>query len=193
MIFELLHAPFPVGYGDAILPLGDCKMHLRVDGDDEDDLISALRDAAIDFVERYCSVKLMVTEGMEWVATRFPLHITTSVRLGVEPVREIAAVSWLSLTGETIERDPASLRITPRGDILPVIGTDWPAMVAGDVVIRFTAGYDAGEAPPSLLSAVRLFLGHLYKNREAVVDSGDAGEVPFGVRQLCSPFRRIVI
>jgi hypothetical protein len=36
--------------------------------------------------------------------------------------------------------------------------------------------------------AAKMFLGHLWSHREAVVDSGTAGEVPFGVRQLCGPF-----
>jgi hypothetical protein len=43
------------------------------------------------------------------------------------------------------------------------------------------------------MAAIRLFLGHLYKNREAVTDRGTEAEVPFGVRQLCAPFRRVLI
>lgn len=193
MIFELLHAPFPDGYGEAILSLDACKGHLRVDGDDEDELIKALRDASIDFIERYCGVKLMETAGIVWTAARFPAGCAGALTLSMSPVRAITGVTWLSQSGQPVTGVPADFRITPRGDVLPVIGGQWPAAVGGDVAIEFTAGYDAGQAPPSLLSAVRLFLGHLYKNREAVVDRGDAGEVPFGVRQICSPFRRVVI
>jgi uncharacterized phiE125 gp8 family phage protein len=193
MIFELLHAPFPDGYGEAILSLEECKGHLRVDGDEEDDLIAALRDASIDFVERYCSVKLMLTAGMVWSAVRFPGHATRSIQLTISPVREITAVSWLSASGQPGTALPASLRITANGDVLPAIGSNWPALVGGDATIEFTAGYDPGKAPPSLLSAVRMFLGHLYKNREAVTDRGTEGEVPFGVRQLCGPFRPVFI
>ncbi|WP_232494923.1 head-tail connector protein [Novosphingobium kaempferiae] len=193
MIFELLHAPFPDGYGEAILSLDDCKLHLRVDLDEDDDLIAALRDASIDFVERYCAVKLMATQGNIWTASRFPGHITRALKLGISPVREIASVSWRSLTGDVVSGTPNRFSFTSRGDVLPAIGADWPNMVAGGIEIEFSAGYDAGKAPPALLSAVRMFLGHLYKNREAVTDRGIEAEVPFGVRQLCSTFRRAVI
>ena len=36
-------------------------------------------------------------------------------------------------------------------------------------------------------------LGHLYMNREAVIVGTVSGEVPFGVTQLCSSFRPVVI
>lgn len=191
MIFELLYAPFPDGYGEAILKLEACKEHLRVDGDDEDDLIAALRDASIEFVERYCAVKLFSTEGMEWRAAGFPGSRTLA--LSVSPVTAITAVEWQNADGDAVVGEPAGYRITARGDVLPAIGTAWPSCVGGEVAITFTAGYPEGAAPPSLLAAVRLFLGHLYKNRDAVTDRGTEGEVPFGVRQICAPFRRVVI
>lgn len=192
MIFELLHAPFPEGYGDAILSLEACKEHLRADGDDEDFLIQALRDAAIDFVERYCSLKLGTAEGIEWSAAGFPLQ-TQALALSMGPVTSITSVAWSSRAGLPVQGSPADYRITARGDVLPKIGGRWPGDVGGEVRIVFSAGYPEGEAPPSLLAAVRLFLGHLYKNREAVTDRGTEAEVPFGVRQLCAPFRRVLI
>lgn len=192
MLFELLHAPFPDSYGEAILPLEVCKEHLRADGDDEDFLIQALRDAAIDFVERYCSVKLAITSGIEWSAARFP-YGSASLMLSMAPVVEISSLSWSDGAGASVQGDLEDFRITARGDVYPNIGDQWPAGVGGDVRIVFSAGYPEGKAPPSLLAAVRLFLGHLYKNREAVTDRGTEAEVPFGVRQLCAPFRRVLI
>jgi uncharacterized phiE125 gp8 family phage protein len=193
MIFELLHAPFPDGYGEAILSLQACKDHLRADGDDEDDLIEALRDASIDFVERYCSVKMGPTEGIEWTAQGFPAQARWPLSLSVAPVTAITSVDWLDRSGTAVDGAVDDFRITPSGDVLPKLGSRWPANVGGDVRFQFSAGYAEGAAPPSLISAVRLFLGHLYKNREAVTDRGTEGEVPFGVRQLCAPFRRVLI
>lgn len=196
MIFELLHAPFPEGYGNAILSLKACKDHLRIDeydGQDQDDLICALRDAAIDFVERHCGVKLRTTPGMVWTAAGFPARRGEVLSLSMGPVTEITSIVWTDPAGDEASAVPATLRITPRGDVLPAIGTDWPSNVGGDVSIEFTAGYAAGAAPPALLSAVRLFLGHLYKNREAVTDRGTEAEVPMGVMTLCAQHRRVLI
>ena len=193
MIFELLHVPFPAGYGEAILSLAACKEHLRVDGDDEDDLIGALRDASVDFVERFCEIKLRPTSGLIWRADRFPSRPSAALRLSLAPVSEILAISWHDTHGSSVEGDPAGFRLTARGDVLPAIGGAWPSSVGGEIAIEFQAGYADGGVPPSLISAIRLFLGHLYKNREAVTDRGAEAEVPFGVRQLCAPFRRVLI
>jgi uncharacterized phiE125 gp8 family phage protein len=191
MIFELLHAPYPVGYCDAILDLEACREHLRVDDDADDDLIAALRDASIEFVERYCEIRLLSTEGIEWRAEGFPNN--RPISLSVSPVTAITAITWRNGSGNAVTGTPGDYRLTAKGDVSPAIAGQWPSGVGGDVVIQFTAGYAEGEAPPSLLAAVRMFLGHLYKNREAVTDRGTEGEVPFGVRQICAPFRRVII
>lgn len=193
MIFELLHAPYPEGYGEAILTLQACKEHLRVDGEDDDSLIEALRDASIEFVERYCSVRLRATPGLEWRAAGFPISASVALPLSISPVISIESVTWRDAGGAMVPGVLEDYRITARGDVFPAIGRQWPAGVGGDVSVTFTAGYADGAAPHSLVAAVRLFLGHLYKNREAVTDRGTEAEVPFGVRQLCAPFRRVLI
>lgn len=193
MIFELLHAPFPEGYGDELLPLAECKAHLRVTSEDEDDLISILRDAAIEFVEQYCSIRLGVVAGLVWRAERLPSHSTAKLLLGISPVASIQSVEWSDLAGAPVFGDPEDYRITSHGEVLPVVSGSWPVGVGGGVTITFTAGYEPGQAPRSLLMAAKMFLGHLWSHREAVIDSGTAGEVPFGVNQLCSPFRSVLI
>lgn len=183
----------PAGYGDAILSLDACKLHLRVTHDSENELISALRDAAIEFVERYCGVKLGPVSGMTWRAESLPSDPSRSISLAVRPVTSVTAVAWQDGDGAAVEGVPADYRISASGELLPLVGGQWPSGVGGSVVVTFDAGYAAGEAPSSLLSAVKLMLGHLYLNREAVVSSGMAGEVPLGVTALCSPFRQVII
>lgn len=147
MIFELLHAPFPEGYGDAILSLEACKEHLRADGDDEDFLIEALRDAAIDFVEGYCSLKLGPASGIEWSAASFPRG-SEVLTLSMGPVTAITSVAWLNRSGLPVQGSPADYRITARGDVLPKIGGRWPGDVGGDLRIVFSAGYPDGRRRP---------------------------------------------
>lgn len=189
-MFELGHVPMPDGYGDTILPLEDCKAHLRVSHADEDDLIAALRDASIEYVERHCGVKLGPAEGMTWRAERFPHG---DLDLAVRPITEITSVAWLDGSGAVVTGEVVDFRVSERGVLRPAIGGFWPLSVGGDVVVTFNAGYAEGEAPRSLLSAVKLMLGHLYMNREAVVTTGTSGEVPLGITAMCSPFRPVVI
>lgn len=192
MIFELLHAPYASGYGEALLPLATCKEQLKVEITDDDDLIAILRDAALEFVERYCSLRLKETTGLIWKAERFPCA-GQSIKLGVGPVSAITAIEWLDGDGATVNGTLSDYRLGLHNEVLPAIGGSWPSDVGGGVQITFTAGYADDAAPSSLLQAARMFLGHLYKFREAVTDRGTEAEVPFGVRQLCSRFRGVVI
>ena len=193
MIFELLHSSYPDGYGESLLSLEACKEHLKVDGEDEDFLIKALRDASIQVIELYCGIKLRSTPGLEWRAACFPHRSMMALPLCVSPVTQIEAISWRDAAGDKVAGAPDAYRLSSRGDILPAYGAGWPVGAAGEVSVIFTAGYPADQAPPALLAAVRLFLGHLYKNREAVTDRGTEAEIPFGVRQICAPFCRILI
>ncbi|MBB3034050.1 head-tail connector protein [Alteriqipengyuania lutimaris] len=193
MLFELGHVPMPSGYGDAILSLDACKAHLRVSHDAEDDLIRALRDAAIEYVELYCGVKLGPVTGLTWRAQALPSFASASIDLAVRPVTAVTAMEWLGDEGSEVSADPGAFRFSEAGELRPIVGGQWPSDVGCDVVVTFDAGYAEGEAPPALLSAVRLMLGHLYMNREAVVTTGAGGVVPFGVSHLCTPFRPVMI
>lgn len=195
MIFELLHAAMPDGYGEALLPLAQCKAHLGLMAEDTDDdaLVAAFRDAAIEFVERYCGLYLGPREGLIWRAERFPASDTAPILLGAGPVTEITAISWTDNAGAPATGDVADYRAFSRGDVLPAWGETWPSDVSGGIEIEFTAGFPDNGCPASLLHAARLFLGHLWINREAIITGTIAEVTPFGVTALCSPFRRITI
>lgn len=193
MRFELGHVPMPAGYGDGILSLVACKAHLRVEDDSDDDLIAALRDAAIEFVERHCEIKLAPVVGLTWRAESLPDSAGSAIELALRPVSAITAISWYGSDGVAVMGDAADFRCSESGRLQPVVGGSWPSGVAGGVEVTFTAGYPAGDAPPALLSAVKLMLGHLWMNREAVIVGTISGEAPLGVASLCRAFRRVKI
>lgn len=195
MIFELGHVPMAAGYGEALLPLAECKAHVSLEPDETefDELLAVLRDAAIEFVERYCSVKLGPVVGTTWRAESLPSASCDTVSLGVWPVTEITEVAWLDGDGEAVTGDPEDYRVSAKGVLRPAIGGQWPSGVGGEVVVTFDAGFAADEAPKGLLAAARMFMAHLFKNREAIVTGTIAEETPLGVKALCAPFRPVVI
>lgn len=193
MRFELGHVPMPAGYGEAILTVADCKEHLRVDTAEEDALIGALRDASIEYVERYCEVRLGQVSGLKWRSQILPSNPLKSITLAVRPVAEVTAITWQDGDGADVSGDVADYRVSEGGELRPNVGGSWPSNIGGEFEITFTAGYPANECPPQLLQAVRLMLGHLYANREAVIVGTISGEAPLGVTALCTPFRQVLI
>ncbi|MDR7102988.1 hypothetical protein [Croceicoccus sp. BE223] len=194
MIFELQHVPMADGYGEALLPLAECKAWLSIgEGETEfDDLIAVLRDAAIEFVERYCEVKLLETAGQVWTGEAFP-GAGARLSLGLRPVVSIAGVTWLDGSGAEVTGTIGDFRLLPGGEVVAAIGGSWPSDVGGGVSITFTAGYAEGEAPKALLTAAKRFMAYLYMHREAVIVGAVASEAPLGVTALCAPYRRVRI
>lgn len=193
MMFELAPFGLPDGYAESILSLADVKQHLRVDGDDEDDLIGAFRDAAVDAVEKYTGLILGPRTGahaLVWRAER----LCPPVRLGVRPVTSLVAFRYLDRAGDQQPGDVATLRIGTGSEVVLKGGASWPSDLAAGVEIEFEAGLPAGKVPASLVQAARMFTAHLYLNREAVAATGNVGgELPLGFRSLCSAYRQVVI
>ena len=190
-VFSLDPAAMPIGYGEAILPLDHAKQHLRVDATDEDSLIALLRDAAVDLVERYCSIPLGPRSGFVWQGAHGCFVAGRPVHLGVHPVTAIISIDAIDATGATITALATDFTIGPHDRLQPKPTKEWPDATGGATII-FDAGYGAGEAGtkvPGLVAAVRLFLGHLYENREAVATHGIEGEIPLGVMFACARYR----
>lgn len=168
--------------GEAILPLDDAKLHLRVTHDSEDALIGSLRNAAIGHVERVSGVALD-SSSWRWTLPRF----TSRIDLPMSPVTAVDAVTYLDADGA--EQTYADARLID-GQVYPAHGGSWPTAY-DSVVVEFTAGLDIAKAP-ELLAAVMLLLGHLYLNREATV--ADAlKELPMGVDALIGTYRKVLV
>lgn len=191
MIFELLHAPFPVDYTETLLPLADCKEACSVLNTDDDALIALLRDAAIEFVERFNAVRLGPITGLVWQAQCFPASASAPLVLGVSPVTQITAIGWKDSAGAAVTGTVGDFRLAQHGTVLPAIGGDgWPTDVGGEVQITFDAGYDEDEAPAHLIQAAKMFTAYLYLNREGSLSGKTVDYVPPGVVSLCNLSRR---
>lgn len=169
--------------GEAILSLEDAKEHLRVRHDDEDTLISALRDAAIGHIERMSGVALAET-NYRWSSRSFDARIDLPVR----PVTGVGEVTYYDSAGETTTYTGARLI---EDNVLPAFSECWPS-ANGYAAVTFTAGLTSPNDAPELLAAAKLMLGHLYENRSGVSDK-PGQEVPLGVDALVQTYRRLFV
>ncbi len=194
MRYTLDIAALPAGYGEALLPLDAAKQHIRVLHDDEDDLIEALRDAAVTMVEQYTGLVLGPRTGADALVWRAEcLPASGPVSLGCRPVRSVVSVAYLDSAGDEQTADADGFRVVGQGSIAPKAGAAWPAGVSGGVVVTFEAGLEAGAVPAPLILAAKLFLAALYDNREGAALEGITGQVSAGFASLCQPYRRILI
>jgi len=169
--------------------LADAKVHLRVDGTDEDTLIDILITAAREMVEKRTN-RSLITQTRTVKMDYFPLSDTILLPHG--PVQDVTHVKYydedevlqtLSDTLYWVDVDSDIARIVVKDD-------GWPETedMPNAVQLEYEAGDgDAGsDVPKPLVQAMYLILGHLYENREQVGEIRH--ELPFGAEILMSNY-----
>ena len=189
MQFQITPFAVPDVYGEALLPLADAKAWCRVLHDDDDDLIAALRDAAIDMVEQYANLRMGPCTGMTATFAGFG----PAMRIGIGPAAtlSITGIDYVDGVGAPQVLGAGAWYLSG-GALYPHRDTQWPAL-ARDAVVTFDVGYPTGACPAALIMAAKMFVAHLYVHREAVITGTISEEIPLGFMALCSRYRMPVL
>ena len=175
--------------------LDDLKLHLRVDEDDEDVLISALLKAAREYCERYTRRVFLETE-LSFTFDDFPSD-RRWFYLPRSPLISIEQILYYDTDGvqQTLNSSLYYTDIgkeTPARVILDPDEFDWPdtqSYRASSVQVDFKAGYKTPDGtadcvPEAINAAIKLLVGHWYENREGVVIGTISNKVPMTVNML---------
>jgi uncharacterized phiE125 gp8 family phage protein len=188
--------------------LADARLHCRVEISDDDALISALITAAREYCEKEVR-RAFITRSYQLRMTRFPYSVPIAyypfytlermpnqlfgtIELPRPPLISVDAVKYIDANGTLQTLDPTLYQVESggvcQGLITPAYGLLFPVTryEMGAVQVNFTAGYsDPTQIPSSLKAAMKLCIGHWYRNREAVSE-GSFAEVPMAVPALLS-------
>lgn len=99
----------------------------------------------------------------------------------------VTSITYLDLTGTRQTLDPSAYDYEPGdgGLIVPAYGTTWPSarVHLSSVQLNLTYGYgpDPADVPEVIKQGMRLMIGHMYNNREAVTDF-NTFELTMGVK-----------
>lgn len=166
---------------EPLVELELAKQHLRVDGDDSDQLIRAYIAAVSEHIDG--------PEG--WLgrsvgAQQLELQtdaLSGSVLLPYGPILAVESVAYIDLSGAGATL-PADAYVLDAGEISPAFGGSWPDVRRDSVRIRYRAGYAAPPKP--IVVATLLIVGELYQGRE---DS--SAEIPIDgpAAALLNPYR----
>lgn len=170
--------------------LAAAKLHLRVDGIDDNDLITALITAARVHVETVCERAILSQEWMERQPA-FPKVI--ELRGG--QVTAVASLKYRDADGAIQTMAPADYvadMTTQPATITAAYGTEWPSVQEGlgAVQVVYTVGYADGEVPAPLTAAMLLIIGDLYGHRTGKTDV-KLQRNP-AVASLLFPYKRVV-
>lgn len=159
--------------------LAEAKLHCKVDGTDDDTLLTALIVAARQQAEHRLG-RALCTQTLEKVLDTFP----DDIKLPMPPAKTIVSVKYLDTAGveQTLASNTYSLdKDSEPGWLTPAYGLSWPDTYAvpNAVRVRYTCGYGAAaDVPPSIKAWMLMAVGTLYGQREAIIIGVSAGEVP---------------
>lgn len=153
------------------LTLTEAKLHLRVDGTDEDALIAAFIGAAVDTCQQITRRSLMA-QGWKLTLNGW----VDAVRLPYPEISAVSSIKYLDEDGVQQTLDP-SMYVLIGDTVHKTSGATYPELWDGPgvVEINYTAGYNAGNevaqqaaVPAGIKAWLLLTIGTLYANREGI-------------------------
>lgn len=171
------------------------KLWCRIDGTDDDTLVSLLIPAARQACEA-ATGRALITQTWEAVLDAWPCG--SAIELQRAPVLAITSVKYIDPDGVEQTMDSADYSLdsdSEPGWLLPAYGTDWPTALdtANAIRVRYTAGYGAAatDVPQALRMWIALTAAAAYKDREGTSDK-PLSRNP-ALEGLLDPYRIMVI
>jgi len=170
--------------------LEEVKLHLRVDGTEEDSLISALITAARQKAEEYTK-RAFITQSWELALD----SVSGKVYLPRPPVQ---AINEVILDGEIVSTENYALV----GQDVFCAKIPLNAVNPAGLVIRYASGYGntATDVPQAVRQAILMLVAHLYEAREGETPQVEyeiqarAGvDIPPMVASLLRPYRVMML
>lgn len=159
------------------LTLVQAKQHLRVDFDDDDELITDLISVARETAEDRTSRALILSRWRLTVDAFSP-----ALELPNPPCLSVQSVTFFDVDGVQRTLDPADYFVDTVSEpayIVPAAGRSWPATQdrINAIVVEYSAGYGAAAAdvPKPVVQWIKLAMTDLYDNRSL---SADKPQVP---------------
>ncbi|KQZ01664.1 hypothetical protein ASD45_12970 [Pseudolabrys sp. Root1462] len=173
------------------LSLAEAKAFLRVEHNDDDDVIGSLIASARIHVEAQTR-RALITQG--WRLTRDAWPAAGRLNVVPAPLKALTAVRVYDGGGNAASLDLQSFVVDTAGSAIAF--APWavaqPGRSVAGIELDITAGYGdaAGDVPEALRQAVRLLVAHWYENR-GLATPGAVTVLPATVAALIAPYRML--
>jgi uncharacterized phiE125 gp8 family phage protein len=172
--------------------LAEAKSHLRVEHDDDDDLIAALIAGSRIHVEAQTR-RALITQT--WRLTRDVWPASGLLAVLPVPLLSLAAVRIYASDNTAQALDPAAFIVDKAA--APALlafapgALSAPGRAVAGIEVDITAGYGTTPAsvPEPLRQAIRLLTAHWYENRGLATVGNAVAVLPTTVAALIAPYR----
>ena len=176
------------------LSLAEAKAFLRVEHDDDDDVIAALIAGARIQVEAQTR-RALITQTWRLVRDCWPQDGRIEVRPA--PLRSLTAARVYDRDNNPLELDVDGFVADSAGSQL--IFAPWilpqPTRLGAGIELDVVVGYGnaATDVPEALRHAIRILVAHWYENRGVVAVGDTVALLPATVPALIAPYRMVAL
>lgn len=192
------HAGLNVTVSPTVEPitLAEAKKFLRIDADDQDDVVQMCITVARERIEND-TARALPTQTLRLTLDRFPVatyngqlqsnylreqvfiqsvgSIGTAIILPRPPLQSVTSVSYIDGSGTTQTLSASAYTVdtaSEPGRIVPAYGTSWPTTqaVPNAVTVTYVAGFTTTTIPESAKLLCRLLVGEFYEHRDLKAD-----------------------
>lgn len=178
----------PAGLADDML--ADIKSSLRIIGDDQDVVITALIAGVIEYFDGRDGHLHRALQTQSWSVSLSGPDCRGRIYAPLSPVQALEEITYFDADGAEQTATLTDFRVTNGGTYAycePKPGKAWPAAECRQDAITATwrVGYGATPAdiPPNIRHAITLMVGHYFEHREATTLL-KVSELPLGVEAL---------
>lgn len=165
------------------ITLSGAKAHLRIDGTDDDDLVTSLITAAcraFDGRDAWFG-RALITQTWDLFLDDLPYgsgslessYAQPEICVPLPPLQSVTSITYVDLTGSPQVLDPSEYTVDAKsepGRIFPAYGKSWPVArcAPNAVTVRFVAGYGAASAVPEDIKLwLKQAVAYFFENRGA--------------------------
>ena len=174
--------------------LDDVKLHLNISSTLDDATINSEIAAATQFAENQTNRRFITeTRVLKMNGFEDPRYVHDRViHVPKSPLASVSSVVYEATDGTTTTLGTTAYGVSTGdipGRVFEKYNEVWPVPrdVPNSVTVTYTCGYGSTQSavPENVKQAIRLTVGHLYRNREAVSDV-KLTNVPMSVEALLS-------
>jgi hypothetical protein len=195
-----------------IISVADLKEFMRIDGNDEDDLIALFRNTAISMIEKDLNYYVfgetqfnlwldapdeyeaaMSRGGQRVTALSEVMRYLNFIEIIKRPLKSVESIKYYGQDDNEYEYSSDYYRVDTLSLLPRVVLTQtstWPSDIRNSkgIAIAFTAGEDdAANIPADLINAVKMLANYLYENRGC--DMSSMTGLPSMIASLISSYR----
>lgn len=196
------------------ITLAEARLHLKLEttgspaANADDDLIDGLITGIREHLDGPAGIlgRALCTQTWDLMLKEFPSDDNgdAPIKIPLPPLQYVNFIQYMDDDGLWQTLAASNYQITGGNafrpaKIYPAYNEVWPSVRDRPeaVRVRFTAGYldnsspgDTQEGVPAAIKAgMKMMLGHLYENREAVNIGSITTELPLGTQLLFAPYR----